>query len=142
LSRLSTEIAYAAANAVGRELLTFIANSSWIRKTAILSVVLAVPAAVLLLRVWQKRDRAHATLRSSLPAWPGLVFLGTYVAWFVNVTLEKSVMFMVAWPLFGILLAVLGCAISFFAPVEDRFKLLISNGLLLVLALVSIVAPN
>jgi len=69
-------------------------------------------------------------------------FLATYVAWFVNVTFEKSVMFMVAWPLIGILLALLGCGISLAVGGEDRKKLFIANALLLILAVASIIAPN
>jgi hypothetical protein len=120
-----------------------IADPGWIKKSALLSLALAVPSFILLVKVWRDRSqRPKSTSSATLAIWAGLVFLATYVAWFVNVTFEKSVMFMVAWPLIGILLALLGCGISLAVGGEDRKKLFIANALLLILAVASIIAPN
>jgi hypothetical protein len=121
----------------------FIVDPSWIKRTTILSVLLALPSLMLLERVW-KIDSPRR--RAPLAIWCGFIFLITYAFWFADVLLGKtvifSVMFMVGWPLFGILTAVIGCLISLFADKGNRSKLVIANGLLFVLALASIIAPN
>lgn len=119
------------------------ADPSWIKKTVVLAVVLAVPALVLLTRVWRERSRRTTVALKQSPAlWIGIVVLVTYCCWFLNVLFEWSVAVMIAWPLAGILLAVFGCGLAFSAEQEDRMKLLSANALLLVLALSSIIAPN
>jgi hypothetical protein len=50
--------------------------------------------------------------------------------------------FLVAWPLLGILLSLIGCGLAFLARDEEKAKLLIANILFLALSLSSIIAPN
>lgn len=124
-------------------MLMFIADSGWIKKTALLSLTLAIPSLLLLIDVWRRRAQySDYSFRLSVAIWTGVTFLGTYFAWFVNVTFEKSVMFMVGWPLFGLLLALLGCVISLTIGGDNRKKLFIANALLLILALASVIPPN
>jgi CDP-diglyceride synthetase len=120
--------------------LTKMADPAWIKKTAALTLVLALPALVLLVHVWRSRNRRPQG--QSFAWWTGLLVLASYACWFVNVIFEWSVGLMIAWPLFGIGLSLLGCGAAFFADKTQRMKLLISNALLLVLTLSSIVAPN
>jgi hypothetical protein len=121
----------------------FIAEPSWIKRTVIVAIAFAAPSMLLLLKVWRNRSaKPDITPKMPFAIKTGIVFLITYVAWFLNVTFEKSVMFMVAWPLFGILLAILGCVLSLMIKGDDRKMLFIANALLLILALASIIAPN
>jgi hypothetical protein len=117
------------------------ADPTWIKKTVVLAFVLALPALVLLAQVWRSRSTRPFSAQS-FAWWTGLLVLVSYFCWFLNVTFEWSAGLMIAWPLFGIVLAILGCASSFFANSEHRTKLVISNALLLVLGLLSIVPPN
>jgi hypothetical protein len=118
------------------------ADPNWIRKTVALSILLAVPSLILLLQVRRDRRRAGTAVQTSLAFWTGAIWLATFVCWFVNVMFEWSVMFMIGWPLFGIALAVLGCGLAFLTKGGERIKLLGANFLLLVLSLMSIIAPN
>jgi hypothetical protein len=118
------------------------ADPTWIKKTLLHSLLLAAPAFALLSYVWLKRD--SGTGRSSsqnMALWAGLVLILSYACWFLNVTFEWSVIFMIVWPLLGILLAIFGC-VSGLVSQHHRMKLLVANALLLILALSSVIAPN
>jgi drug/metabolite transporter (DMT)-like permease len=117
------------------------ADPTWIKKTTVLSLAFALPALVLLAQDWRNRSTRPSPVPSAA-WWIGLALVVSYFCWFLNVTFEWSVGLMIAWPLFGMVLALLGCGLSFFADGENRPKLLIANALLLVLGLLSIVAPN
>lgn len=119
------------------------ADPHWIKKTILLTIVLAGPACPLLVSVWRDHVRLpDRSSRTSTALFLGALVLAFHVAWFLNVTFELSAMFMVMWPLIGILLSVLGCGISFLVKNGARAKLLGANALLLLLSLTSIVAPN
>lgn len=118
-------------------------DPSWTKKTTVLAVLLALPSLILL----EKIRRSDSLSRRATPAlWCGFIFLITYLFWIADVLLGKtvvfSVMFMVGWPLFGMLTAFVGCVISLFASTAERGKLVIANTLLLILARTSIIAPN
>ena len=118
------------------------ADPNWIKKTAALSAVLALPAALLLASLWRAHIRDAEYTKGSLSFWTGVLVLVTYGCWFVNVTVEGSVAVMVGWPLVGILLSILGTTLAFWGRKGARLKLAAANLLLLVLSLASIIAPN
>jgi hypothetical protein len=74
--------------------------------------------------------------------WTTLAILGIYACSVLNIIFRWSVMFMVGWPLLGITLAFFGGGLASSAPPGERWKLIIANVFLLVLALRSLVAPN
>ena len=88
------------------------ADPVWIKKTVVLSVVLALPALVLLARVWRNSSRGVSQAQS-LACWMGIAFFISYFCWFLNVAFGWSVGFMIAWPLIGIVLSILGCGSAF-----------------------------
>jgi hypothetical protein len=116
------------------------ADPAWIRKTIILSFAFAVPAAMSLIRIWMKRHKNDRAGMSSA-FWISVIVLSTFVAWALNVTIEFSVGLMVAWPICGIILSIVGCASSLRTTVH-KTEPTITNALLLVLSLACIVAPN
>src|SRR5262245_15396479 len=119
------------------------ADPNWIKRTTVLSLMLAAPSLILLIRTWQAQaQRPDTSSKRSLALWPGFVFLATFLCWFVNVLFEWSTSMMVGWPLFGILVSLFGCGFTFAATSEDRLKLVVANSLLPVLSLSSIIAPN
>jgi hypothetical protein len=119
------------------------ADPNWIKKTVACSILLAVPSLILLVQIRRDRARQAGTaVQTNLAFWTGAISLATFVCWFVNVMFEWSVMFMIGWPLFGIALSVLGCALAFLTKGGERIKLLGANFLLLILSLMSIIAPN
>ena len=119
------------------------ADPHWIERTALLSLVLGGPAVFLLTQVVRNRtNHPEATLLTRIPLWTGVLFVVTFIGWFLNVTFEISVSIMIGWPLLGILLSFLGCILASIPKTEERFRLATANGLLLLLALISVIAPN
>lgn len=119
------------------------ADPIWMRKALVLSLALAVPAAVLVSSAWRSRlkNQRPASWRDAA-AWVCVFTLATYLVWLINVAFELSVLLMVAWPLLAILLSLLGCGAALGAEKRDRAKLAIANGLTLALACASLVKPN
>ncbi len=118
------------------------ADPNWIKKAIVLSLVFAVPAAVLLATAWRRRAHDERVSKTNLSCWAGGLVLVTYVCWFVNVTIEGSVVVMVAWPLLGMLLSIAGSALAFWAEKGMRPRLVAANVLLLILSMASVIAPN
>ena len=116
------------------------ADPEWIKKTTVLSLALAVPAGALLIKMWRRRS---AFEKGDLPAsfWLGTLVLLAYVVWVLNVMFELSAGIMVSWPILGIFLSIVGFGLSFRSS-RFQTELVITNSLLLLLSLASIVAPN
>jgi hypothetical protein len=112
------------------------ADPRWIIRTVCLTGILGIPALVMLFKV-RRRNRAEMPFSLLL----GFGFIATYAVWFLDVLFEVSVMYMVAWPLFGICIALLAIIAGVFRK-ADRAALMGSNAALLVLAISSIVTPN
>jgi hypothetical protein len=74
--------------------------------------------------------------------WIPVVVLCLFACSVINVISNWSVAFMISWPLLGIALSIFGFGLAFSAPSDERWKLVLANVLLLILAFVSIVAPN
>jgi lipoprotein signal peptidase len=74
--------------------------------------------------------------------WVPVMVLGLFISSIVNVLSNGSFMFAVSWPLIGIAFSIFGFGVAFSAPSDERWKLVLANVLLLILAFVSIVAPN
>lgn len=119
-----------------------IADPKWITKTAVLSVVLALPALGLLM--WARREhlKDQVTAPKAQPAfWSGAVILASYFAWFANVAFEWSERFMIAWPVVAVLMSLVGCALSITTG-SRRGTLVFAHIMLLILALASVISPN
>jgi hypothetical protein len=115
----------------------------WIKKTIAASVILALPAAGLLARVyWVRFRRGHRVLQMHLAFWIPFLVLCLFACSVINVVSNWSVAFMISWPLLGIALSLFGFGLAFCAPSDERWKLVLANILLLILTYVSIVAPN
>jgi hypothetical protein len=117
-------------------------DPSWIKKTVITSLIFALPALILLINLWWGRSRRPDAGKVSLAFWIGVAVLVLYVMSLVNIVLSWSVIYMLVWPLTGIVLSVFGCGLAFSSDQVARVKLISANALLLVLSLASIVAPN
>ena len=115
----------------------------WIKKTIATSLILALPSAALLVRVyWARFRRNHRAVQMHVAFWVPVVVWGLFVCSIVNAISNWSFMFAVSWPLVGIALSLFGFGVAFSAPSDERWMLVLVNVLLLILAFVSIVAPN
>jgi hypothetical protein len=118
-------------------------SPQWIEKASIFSLVLWIPSAVSLSSVFfNGHRRGDQDSKFSSPFWTALAVSILYVGAVINIWFSLSVLFMVGWPLLAIALTGTGLAFTRSAPLGERRKLMASNALLLILSLVSIVAPN
>ena len=119
----------------------------WIKKTVATSLLLALPSAALLARVYRTRFRRnHRVVQMHFAFWTALMVLGLFICSVVNAIANGianwSVMFAVGWPLVGIAISLFGCGLAFSAVRDERWKLLLANVLVLILTFESIVLPN
>jgi hypothetical protein len=117
-------------------------DPAWISKTAITALLLALPAALLLGRVYWIETRKTLKRVKPLAFSVGVAVFISYCCWVLNVALWWSVGFAIVWPLLGALFSLLGIGLSIAAAPPDRLKLAIANTLLLILSFASIIAPN
>ena len=118
-------------------------SSHWTEKTGIISLALAVFAATILIVVFLGRVRdASQSARIQFPFWSSLIVLALYAGSIFNIIFVRSPLFMVGWPVLGIVLTGSGLAWAFSVFAEERRKLVLSNILLLIVAILSMVAPN
>jgi hypothetical protein len=107
----------------------------------IISLALALLALGLFFSVWSGHFRSGVR-KLNISIWVGTLVLVLFLISLLNVLLSFSVIYMLGWPLIGIVLSVLGCCLAFSAAQPERIKFLAANLLLLVLSVTSIVAPN
>ena len=112
------------------------ADPTWVKRTAILTVFLGVPALALLVHARGKSRPPNVSYRVAV------LVLVTYFAWVLNVLFEFSTGFMIAWPLLGVVLSLIGAIAARGGIVGQRQKMAAANLLLLALHLASIIAPN
>jgi hypothetical protein len=119
-----------------------VADPQWIKKTVAVSILLGIPAVLLLSKVWRSHNRANGRWSTNAALWTGMLFTVTYLSWIVNVTFEWSAFAMVLWPLCGAVLSVVGFVLGLFSDRDQRLRLIGANALFLVISLFSIVVPN
>ena len=118
-----------------------LASRQWFERTAITSLLFAVPAAVLVAEEYWRNERQRFP-RMGARLRIACTVLCLYVWSIVNIICQWSVSYMVAWPLLGIPLTIIGCGLALLLPKGKRWKMAVANALLLIEVLVSIVPPN
>lgn len=118
-------------------------GSHGIGNASIASLVLAALAASFLIVVLSRRIRdGLQSTKIHFAFWSSLIVLALYLGAIINKLFVSSPLFMVGWPILGIVLTGCGLAWPTSAPAEERKKLAYSNILLLAVSILSIVAPN
>ena len=113
-------------------------------------VLLGLPGSALVVRLWilRRKDRSESNW-TDIPRQAAVTLASTYALWWLDLLLFAHYPglgwpagFALAWPLFAMLLAVLGLLLSSFARNDEKLTLRIANVLFFMLAFSSIIAPN
>src|SRR5580693_2137935 len=108
-------------------------KSHWVEQAIGKGVLLGGPACALVLFVRRRLPGACEpsvnTVRvASLPA---LAVCVLYIESVLNTAFQGSVIYMVAWPLFGIGISLFGFGLVFAVPKGDRWRFVLADGLVL-----------
>lgn len=115
----------------------------WILKFVIPFFFLASPSVLLLAKVWRDGVRhSRGAEEVSFAFCVDSFFYATYVCWLANILLDWSPIVAVGWPLFGIVISLVGSFCAFFGHADEKGKLLGASSLSFVLAVCSVTFPN
>jgi len=118
-------------------------DHKWLHKTALSTLLLVVPAVIMISITWFRHtDKAEMKTSTLYAKLAGIAVVVLFLASIPNIIFNFSVGFMISWPAFGILLAAFALGLAVAAPKRDRMLLVSADLLLMVLCLVSIVLPN
>lgn len=118
-------------------------DHKWLEKTVLSTVLLAVPATILICTAWlQRADGVEAKTSSLYSRLAGLSVIILFLASIPNIIFNYSVGYMIMWPAFGMLLTAFALGLAITAPKGDRLLLVSADLLLMALCLMSIVLPN
>jgi hypothetical protein len=117
-------------------------DPAWVRKTELLTLVMALPAAGLLAKVWHQEVEKRRSRKAAFSFTAGVIVLTIYLVSVINIAFQYSVLFMLVSPLLGFVVSLSGIVSVFWAPAEQRVELFMSHLMLCGLMLASLVMPN
>jgi hypothetical protein len=118
-------------------------DHKWLQKTALSTVLLVVPAVIMISITWFRHaERAETKTSGAYAKLASTAVIVLFLASILNIIFNYSVGFMITWPAFGIVLVAFALGLSIAGPKRDRILLVSADLLLLVLCFTSIVLPN
>lgn len=118
-------------------------DHKWLQKTVLSTILLVVPATIMISITWLRRaDREEMKTSALYARLASIAIILLFIASIPNIIFSFSVGFMITWPAFGIVLAAFALGLAVTVPKRDRILLIGADLLLMLLCLVSIVLPN